>query len=154
MESTVIDPADIKERGIVVVSFDNGGRVLPIREGSTEARYLKFAGQWSVPMGHIEPGENEVECAAREYLEETGGRLKNLVQVGEITFEDANGSYIQLSIFFGEVDPSHQPPESEVVRWTDIEDLAHMELNSQLRFPTKAAVDMAMKHVQVSVLQA
>ncbi len=35
-------------------------------------RYPPFEGRWSVPGGHVEPGESILEAARRELLEETG----------------------------------------------------------------------------------
>lgn len=32
----------------------------------------RYGGHWSFPKGHVEAGENEVETALREILEETG----------------------------------------------------------------------------------
>ncbi len=34
------------------------------------------SGHWGFPKGHIEDGETELECAAREIFEETGLRVK------------------------------------------------------------------------------
>lgn len=50
--------------GIVV---DAAGRILMIRRGQEPSR-----GCWSVPGGHVEPGESDADATAREVLEETG----------------------------------------------------------------------------------
>jgi 8-oxo-dGTP diphosphatase len=39
-------------------------------------KHKEFAGTWAVPAGKFEPGENAVDCAKREMLEETGISLK------------------------------------------------------------------------------
>lgn len=47
---------------------------------------------WSLPKGHIEPGENEVTAAKREIYEETGVRPKNLRLIKKL------GSYQRYKI--------------------------------------------------------
>jgi 8-oxo-dGTP diphosphatase len=49
---------------------DDGGRLLLIRRGTEPGR-----GQWSLPGGRVEPGEQPAQAAAREVLEETGVRV-------------------------------------------------------------------------------
>ena len=50
--------------------------VLPYRENDTEREYLlvyeNYSQCWSIPKGHMEMGETEVETAQRELFEETG----------------------------------------------------------------------------------
>ena len=46
---------------------DDDGRLLLVRRGTEPGR-----GQWSVPGGRVEPGEEPAVAAAREVLEETG----------------------------------------------------------------------------------
>ncbi|MFH1378303.1 MAG: NUDIX hydrolase [Planctomycetota bacterium] len=52
------------------------------------------AGQWSVPKGHIEPGETDAQTAVREAWEEAGltGELDD-VPVGEFTYEKLGNVY-------------------------------------------------------------
>ena len=50
--------------------------VLPYRETDGVREYLivyeQFSQCWSLPKGHMEPGETEIQTAQRELLEETG----------------------------------------------------------------------------------
>jgi 8-oxo-dGTP diphosphatase len=46
---------------------DPSGRFLLVRRGNEPDR-----GRWSVPGGHVEPGESGTEAVGREVLEETG----------------------------------------------------------------------------------
>lgn len=49
-----------------VVQDDRGRILLVLRARAPEA------GRWTIPGGHLEPGETLEECARREVLEETG----------------------------------------------------------------------------------
>ncbi|GIF22220.1 NUDIX hydrolase [Paractinoplanes tereljensis] len=50
--------------GATAVVFDGDGRVLLMRRGDN--------GQWSLPAGMVDPGEQPSDAALREVLEETG----------------------------------------------------------------------------------
>jgi 8-oxo-dGTP diphosphatase len=55
-------------------------------------------GTWSVPGGHLEFGESWQECSAREVMEETGLKIKNvrLMAVTNNIFENENAHSITL----------------------------------------------------------
>jgi mutator protein MutT len=57
-------PRPVVAVGAVVVDHD---RLLMVRRGRGPA-----AGRWSVPGGHVEPGETLAEAVTRELREETG----------------------------------------------------------------------------------
>lgn len=52
-----------------------------------------WAGKWSLPGGHVEPGEPVREAARRELLEETGvhAEIRGLVDLHEVIHRDAAG---------------------------------------------------------------
>jgi 8-oxo-dGTP diphosphatase len=52
------------------------------------------AGLWSLPGGHIEPGETAAAAALRELMEETGvtAELTGLVDVHDVILRDAGGT--------------------------------------------------------------
>lgn len=55
-------------------------------------------GSWSVPGGHLEFGESFADTAAREVLEETGLRIKN-IRFGAVTndyFRDDDKHYVTI----------------------------------------------------------
>ncbi len=76
-------------------------KVLIIERGKANS-----AGTWSLPGGHIEPGEAARDAAAREVLEETGvtAQIAGLVDVHDMIFHDETGglrAHYVLSVFCG-----------------------------------------------------
>ena len=48
---------------------------------------MKHAKRWDLPKGHIDPGENDLQCALRELLEETGIQEDQLIVDPEYRYE-------------------------------------------------------------------
>lgn len=65
-----------------------GDQVLLVERGKPP-----LAGIWSLPGGHIEPGETAKAAAQRELLEETGlsASILGLVEAVDVIRHDANG---------------------------------------------------------------
>lgn len=94
-------------RGASVLIVERGKGALP--------------GTWSLPGGHIEPGEKARETATRELFEETGlaVTLEGLVDVHDAIFRDGEGTlraHYVLSVFWG------RSEEGEPVAATDVRD--------------------------------
>lgn len=58
---------------------DDEGRLLVVRRAREPG-----AGQWSVPGGRVEPGEDDAEAVRREVLEETGVHVTVGLRVGTV----------------------------------------------------------------------
>ena len=104
--------------------------VLPYREIGGEREYLivfeQFSQCWSLPKGHMEAGETEVETALRELWEETG--LAAELQEEKravIEYPISAVSRKQVIVFLGKVssDPVPRPGEIEGFRWVKAEQL-------------------------------
>ncbi|WP_298195123.1 NUDIX domain-containing protein [Novosphingobium sp.] len=63
-------------RGCGVLAFDAGGRLLMVRHSYHQPD------RWLLPGGGLARGENPVDTAARELLEETGCPLSDAVWIG------------------------------------------------------------------------
>ena len=105
------DDVDVPARGpwpraavsVAIYRFCAAGRreVLLIERGKGALR-----GLWSLPGGHVEPGETVREAVMRELAEETGiaAELRGLVDVVDVIARDSNGelrAHYILSVFFG-----------------------------------------------------
>lgn len=56
----------------VAMLVENEGKILLVRENGSRESIGKYSGMLSIPMGHIEDGEDPPIAALREFKEETG----------------------------------------------------------------------------------
>jgi ADP-ribose pyrophosphatase YjhB (NUDIX family) len=78
-----------------------GEAVLLVERGKGAPR-----GLWSLPGGHVEPGETVLDAAIRELMEETAvtARIEGLADVRDIMIRDAAGrltAHYVLTVFYG-----------------------------------------------------
>ena len=104
--------------------------VLPWRQGKSGREYLivyeHFSQCWSLPKGHMEAGETEIQTAQRELYEETG--LTAVIDPSvsaAIEYPISPVSRKQVVFFPGEVhgDPRTREGEIERFKWVPAEKL-------------------------------
>jgi predicted NUDIX family NTP pyrophosphohydrolase len=76
----------------------------------------KDAGAWFVPKGEINPGEDELSAAKREFLEETGLTPgTNLLPLGSVKHK--SGKKVSAWAFEGDCDPSTLRSNTFEMEW-------------------------------------
>ena len=110
----VLDRRGPEANGALIGRLDRRGRLL-----------------WSLPKGHVEPGETEEETAVREVLEETGIHGAVVGKLGTIDFWFvADGRRIHktvhhfLLVATGSLELSDEDVEVSEVAWVPVAELA------------------------------
>ncbi len=99
-----------------------GGVIVRDSERGTEVCVVHrpHRGDWSLPKGKLDPGEDFEEAALREVLEETGIECRLETELGSVNYEDQKGRPKEVRYWRMEVE--HDPgftPNNEVdeLRW-------------------------------------
>ena len=78
----------------------------------------KDAGAWSVPKGLVEPGEDELACAWREFREETGLELPGAGREHDLgSFHLPSGKRLHVWAVEGDCDPAALRSNLFEMRW-------------------------------------
>ena len=86
-------------------------------------------GKVNGPGGKLDPGENAVECAARECHEELGITVGELECMGEHKFQFVDGYSIHCWVFrTSEMEGEAIETYEAVPLWTDIGDIPYLEM--------------------------
>ena len=116
----------------IISSFRKSCGVLPYRIVNSQREYLivfeEFSQCWSLPKGHLEAGETEIEAAQRELLEETGLTAKlDTSATAVIEYPISPVAKKQVVFFLGEVTgtPKVRSGEIEGFKWVKAEELGN-----------------------------
>lgn len=110
------------------VVFDDDARVLLVRR-----RNAPSAGEWSLPGGHVEPGESLASAVAREVREETGIAVDVVRELEVVTIEREGFAYAiheQLCAARGTSAPRAADDATDA-RWARLEELAALGVRAE-----------------------
>ena len=107
---------------VTIIPVDAQGRILLVRQFRVGANQKML----ELPAGLIEPGEDPVECAARETREETGMAAGSLVKIGEFFMAPGYSSEF-LHIFLAR-DLSHAPLKPDADEFLELETIPVSEV--------------------------
>ncbi len=117
----------IQAAGAVIT--DATGRVLLVLRG-----HEPQSGRWSIPGGHVEPGESAAEAAAREVLEETGLTVRVVRELGVAELTAGDGRVFEAHDFLAEVVSGELRASDDAVdaAWFTPDELATLSLTDGL----------------------
>jgi 8-oxo-dGTP pyrophosphatase MutT (NUDIX family) len=108
-----------------------GGLVAAVIDGQPQLLLIKnsFDHKWTIPKGHIDPGENAEQAAVREIREETGVEASIVRHLGRNTYyfrRQGQNFRKMVDVYFlkllgdHRIDPAKLDPEDKLVadaRW-------------------------------------
>jgi 8-oxo-dGTP diphosphatase len=117
---------------------DADGRVLIIRRSPESAHW---PGQWDLPGGKVDPGEDPCDALLREAMEETGLRIRPAALLGASEFHLPKTWVVQLVFWADLVEGDIRTSEEHTNwRWVATEDLAEQDLAGPVREVLSAAL--------------
>lgn len=90
--------------GVGAIVFDEAGRLLVIQRAKEPAK-----GLWSIPGGHVEPGESAADAVVREVREETGLEVTVRTEVGTVRRPAPGGGVFVIRDFVCDL-VTHEAP--------------------------------------------
>ena len=114
----------------IISCFEKSCGVLPYRIEKGQQEFLlvfeTFSKCWSIPKGHIEAGESDVQTAMRELYEETGLTAKlDTNRSASIEYPISNFARKEVVFYLGEVVgiPKVREGEIDKYKWVTAEEL-------------------------------
>ena len=112
--------------GVGAVVFDAAGRLLLVQRGKEPA-----IGRWSVPGGHVEPGETGEDAVVREVAEETGLVVRIVREVGSVRRPAPGGGVFVIRDFLCELSEPGLPvagDDASDARFVEVGELSTLPL--------------------------
>lgn len=117
----------------IISCFEKSCGVLPYRLVNGQKEFLlvfeSFSRCWSLPKGHMEAGETEVQTALRELQEETGLTAKlDTSRFAAIEYPISQFARKQVVLYLGEVTGTPKAREGEIdrLKWVTEETLKEL----------------------------
>lgn len=114
----------------IISCFEKSCGVLPYRIVNSKREFLlvfeTYSKCWSLPKGHIEAGETDIQAALRELMEETGLTAKlDSSRCASIEYPISGFARKEVVFFLGEVagEPKVRDGEIEEFKWVPAEEL-------------------------------
>jgi 8-oxo-dGTP diphosphatase len=131
---------------VVGVAVFRGGKLLVVRRVADDWH----GGMYELPGGGVESGESFADCVERELFEETGLRVRRIIDVvGGFDYATRTKSRVRKYSFLVEVEPgevSLAPGEHDEFRWIDAETLIGLPMAPDMREIVQALVTAVAGH--------
>ncbi|MGW4324270.1 NUDIX hydrolase [Nocardia sp. NPDC004573] len=126
---------------VIGVAVFRAGRLLMVRRVADDYH----GGMYELPGGGVESGETFAECVERELLEETGLRLRAVVDfLGGFDYATRTKAKVRKYSFVAEAgsgDVALAPGEHDAFAWIDADALDELPMAPDMRATVSALVD-------------